>query len=79
MTKTSALDVQVGGGHYKDAAIQPIQFIFANKIGFAEGNVIKYVYRYSKKNGIEDLQKAKHYLEPLIEEAERTSARPTSG
>ncbi len=74
MKKTSALDVQVGGGHYKDAAIQPIQFIFANKIGFAEGNVIKYVYRYSAKNGIEDLQKAKHYLELLIEEAERAGA-----
>lgn len=75
----SALDVQVGGGHYKEAAIQPIEFILANDIGFCEGNVIKYVYRYSKKNGIEDLKKAKHYLELLIEATERAGQGPAHG
>ena len=75
----SALNVQVGGGHYKEAAIQPIEFILANGIGFCEGNVIKYVYRYSKKNGIEDLRKAKHYLELLIEATERTGEGSAHG
>lgn len=73
---TSAFDKQVGGNHYKDTAIQPIDFIFANNLGYVEGNVIKYVCRYGLKNGIEDLKKAKHYLELLIEEKERAGARP---
>lgn len=63
----SALTKQIGGTHYKDAAIQPIEFILSNELGFCEGNVVKYVYRYSQKNGIEDLEKAKHYIEFLIE------------
>lgn len=63
----SALSVQEGGGHYKDQAIQPVEYIHANGIGYFEGNVIKYVSRWRKKNGIEDLKKAKHYLELLIE------------
>jgi hypothetical protein len=60
------LQVQVGGGHYKDMAIQPVEFIHANAIGYFEGNVIKYVSRWRKKNGIADLEKAKHYIELLI-------------
>jgi hypothetical protein len=63
----SALNTQVGGSHYKDQAIQPIEFIHANKLGFCEGNVIKYVTRWRNKNGIADLEKAKHYIELLIE------------
>lgn len=63
---SSALDKQVGGDHYK-TAIQPIQYIHANGISFCEGNVIKYVSRWKNKNGIADLEKAKHYLELLIE------------
>lgn len=66
-TGTSALDVQIGGSHYKDMAIQPIEFIQANGIGFMEGNVIKYVSRWKAKNGIPDLEKARHYLDMLIE------------
>ena len=61
------LNKQVGGQHYKDQAIQPIQYIHANKLGFCEGNVIKYVTRWRNKNGIADLEKAKHYIELLIE------------
>ena len=62
-----ALDVQEGGSHYKNMAIQPIEFIFKNGIGYAEGNVIKYVTRWRNKNGVEDLKKARHYLDLLIE------------
>jgi hypothetical protein len=64
---TNALDVQVDGNHYKDQAIQPVEYIHANGIGYMEGNVIKYVSRWRKKNGIKDLEKAKHYIELLIE------------
>lgn len=67
VNRPDPLDVQVGGGHYKDMAIQPVEFIHANGIGYFEGNVIKYVSRWRKKNGIADLEKARHYLDLLIE------------
>lgn len=57
---------QVGGNHYKDCKIQPTEFIHANNIPFIEGNIIKYVIRHRSKNGIEDLKKAKHYIDLLI-------------
>jgi hypothetical protein len=65
--QTSALDVQEGGNHYKDLAIQPVEYIHANGIGYFEGNVIKYVSRWRAKGGIKDLEKAKHYIDLLIE------------
>ena len=52
--------------HYTTAAIQPIDFIMAHNMSFLEGNIIKYVARYKHKNGVEDLKKAKQYLEWLI-------------
>lgn len=58
---------QVGGNHYKDLKIQPTEFIHANNIPFIEGNIIKYVIRHRSKNGIEDLKKAKHYIDLLIQ------------
>ena len=58
---------QVGGTHYSDLAIEPIEFIIANNLGFCEGNVIKYVSRWKVKNGIEDLEKARWYIDFLIE------------
>lgn len=61
------LNTQVGGSHYKDCAIQPVQFIEANGLGFCEGNVIKYVTRHAAKNGKADLEKARHYIDMLIE------------
>jgi hypothetical protein len=64
---TNALDVQVDGSHYKSMAIQPVEFIHANSIPYLEGNVIKYVSRWRNKNGVADLEKAKHYIELLIE------------
>ena len=63
----SALEKQVSGDHYKSLKIQPIEFIHANGIPFAEGSVIKYVTRWCDKGGIADLEKAKHFLEILIE------------
>lgn len=58
---------QVGGGHYKGMKIQPIEFILENGLGFCEGNAIKYLCRHRSKNGREDLEKAKHYIDLLIE------------
>ena len=60
-------DIQIGGSHYKDMKIQPIDYIVENEIPYREANVIKYVSRYKSKNGLEDLQKARHYLDLLIE------------
>ena len=61
------LETQVGGSHYKDLKIQPIEFIHANNIGFCEANAIKYLCRWRNKNGRQDLEKAKHYIDLLIE------------
>jgi len=63
----TALTVQEGGNHYKDMPIQPVEYIHANKLGYFEGCVIKYVSRWKKKNGIEDLKKARHFIDLLIE------------
>ena len=62
-----ALDVQIGGGHYKGMKIQPVEYIHANNIPFIEGAVIKYVSRWRTKGGIEDVKKARHFLDLLIE------------
>ena len=63
----SALKEQVAGSHYKDMAIQPFEYIHRNNIGFAEGSVIKYVSRWRSKGGIDDLKKARHFIDLLIE------------
>lgn len=57
---------QVGGDHYELTAIQPWDYIAANGLGFFEGNVVKYVSRWKDKDGLQDLQKARHYLDKLI-------------
>jgi hypothetical protein len=62
-----ALNSQVGGDHYKNKAIQPVEYIHANRLGFCEGNIVKYVTRWRDKNGIADLEKARHYLDILIQ------------
>jgi len=63
----TALDKQVGGTHYKLLRIQPVEYIHANKLGYMEGNVIKYITRYKTKGQLADLEKAKHYIELLID------------
>jgi len=63
----SSLLKQVGGDHYKKMVIQPAEFINKNKLLFAEGNAIKYICRHSEKGGIQDVDKAIHYLEMVKE------------
>lgn len=60
-------DRQVGGDHYKKAAMQPIEFIQANGLTFCEGSAVKYITRHRLKGGKADLEKAIHYLEMEIE------------
>lgn len=62
-----ALATQVGGAHYKDMEIQPVEFITKNGLGFLEGCVIKRVCRWKAKDGVQDLRKAIHEIELLIE------------
>lgn len=63
----SPKEQEVGGDHYRNMKIQPIDFITANKLNFCEGNIIKYVARHKQKSGKEDLLKARHYIDLLIE------------
>jgi len=63
----AANENQVGGNHYKEMAIDVIEFCRVNDIGFIEGKVIKYVCRHKRKGGMTDLLKAKHYLQILID------------
>ena len=58
---------QIGGSHYKDMKIQPSEFINKNKLLFAEGNAIKYICRHAAKGEVQDLEKAKHYIDMIIE------------
>lgn len=65
--QSSPLDSQVGGDHYHKLKIQPIEFIHANNLDFMQGCVVKYISRFRAKNGKEDLLKARHYIDLLIE------------
>ena len=58
---------QVGGSHYLYFEIQPAEFINKNRLQFAEGNAIKYICRHPHKGGIQDIEKAIHYLEMVKE------------
>jgi len=60
-------DIQIGGDHYKKNTIQPWDYIVSNNLGYLAGNVVKYITRWEYKNGLEDLEKAFHYLLKLIE------------
>lgn len=70
----SALDTQEGGDHYKKLAIQPFEYIHRNGIGFAEGCAIKYLTRWKDKGGVQDLKKARHFIDLLIDEVERSKS-----
>jgi len=65
--KTKPSDKQIGGNHYKDCAIQPVDYIVKNNLDFLEGNVVKYITRHKTKNGIEDIRKVIHYAELILE------------
>ena len=62
----TASNKQIGGSHYQ-SSMQCWDFILANDLGYLEGTAIKYLTRFRKKNGVEDLKKAKHFIEKLIE------------
>ena len=66
-SRMNANKQQVGGAHYATKSIQPWDYIIANDLGYLEGNIIKYVSRWKDKGGVEDLKKAQHYLQKLIE------------
>ena len=75
----SANERQVGGGHYK-ATIQHWDFVISNGLGYLEGQITKYVTRWDKKNGLQDLYKARHFLDKLIESVENGTIKdPTVG
>lgn len=72
----SANETQVAGRHYKDKAIQPWDYIARNGIGYLEGCAIKYLTRWRDKGGVQDLLKARHYIDKLIElEAEKDDGK----
>ena len=63
----SSLDIQIGGSHYKEFKIQPVEFCFVNNIPYLEATAIKYLCRWRKKGGVQDLEKAKHFIDLLIQ------------
>lgn len=65
--KSSALDTQVGGDHYKKLKIQPMEYSMANGLDACQHSVVRYVTRFRDKGGIQDLEKAKHCIDLLIE------------
>lgn len=76
----SAFDNQIGGGHYKALKIQPAEYCFANNIGHLAGDAIAYITRYKSKNGMEDLKKAIHSLQLLMElEENERKTKPGNG
>lgn len=81
MAKT-ANSVQVGGDHYKTKGLQPWDAIIEWKMGFLDGNALKYLVRFRDKGGVEDLMKARHYIDKLIEvetnEPDPKSKKPIS-
>lgn len=79
MRSDNANGRQVGGAHYRKMEIQPWDFIVANGLGFLEGNAIKYIARWREKGGVADLEKAKHYLDKLIEVESARASAPASG
>ena len=65
---SKALDTQVGGSHYTDCGIQPVEYIHANKLNYCEGNVIKYITRHrTKGQGKKDIEKVIHYAQLILE------------
>ena len=68
MKEENALNKQVGGQHYKDCGIQPVEYIFQNGLDYFEGNVVKYITRHRKKGeGKKDVEKAIHYAQLILE------------
>jgi hypothetical protein len=66
-TVSKALDSQIGGTHYKELKIQPIEYIIQNELGWCEGNIVKYITRWKQKGGLSDIDKVIHYAQLLKE------------
>jgi hypothetical protein len=81
---SSANETQVGGTHYAESSIQHWDFVWSNDLDYFQGQITKYVTRWKKKNGIEDLHKARHFLQKYIElvgrakDAKQLGEEPTS-
>lgn len=73
VTEPKALEKQVAGSHYKNMAIQPIEFSMKNNLNACQHSAIKYICRYKDKGGLEDLAKAKHFIEMLEEDLKETA------
>ena len=67
MGPVPALNVQIGGSHYRTMEIQPMEYSMKNKLDPCQHTIVKYVSRFRDKGGIEDLEKAKHVIDMLIE------------
>tara|TARA_R100001244_G_scaffold4696_1_gene5967 strand:- start:805 stop:1074 length:270 start_codon:yes stop_codon:yes gene_type:complete len=73
----SIWEKQIGGTHYRKMKIQPSKFVIENKMLFAEGNIIKYICRHPYKDGKQDLEKAKHFIDMIIERDYSGEEEPT--
>lgn len=69
---------QIGGEHYKQCAIQPWDFVIANELDYFQGSIVKYITRWKNKGGIEDLKKARHFLDKYIEFSMTMNLQSTS-
>ena len=67
LVKETPLNSQIGGSHYNKYNVQPVEYAMANNLNYCQANAVKYVTRYRDKNGLEDLRKAIHNIEILIE------------
>ena len=74
--KMSAFDKQISGSHYKTMMIQPLEYALANNLGICEHAVVKYISRWKDKGGVDDLRKAIHYCEILIEKETASKNEP---
>ena len=76
MKKKNVWDKQHGGNHYQKYKIQPSKFVVENELLYPEGCAIKYIIRHRDKNGKEDILKAIHFLEMIIERDYKDKPKP---
>lgn len=67
MEVKNAIDLQIGGSHYKTLQMQPVEFIVSAGLSYIQGNIVKYITRYKHKNGKQDVEKCMHYAQLAIE------------
>lgn len=74
-----ALQTQIGGSHYKDMQVQPVEFIVKADLTFIQGCIVKYITRYKSKNGKQDIEKAKHFAQLAIDLCDAGPEVPSIG